>query len=179
MHPLLKDNITLLDALKLERDILYPLRSEALVLDTSFMLSKDLRIYIYEWMDYQGFFNIVFETFGFKYGVPLDLDFLFDVRCLPNPYYIPELRNLTGYDVKVKKFLKKKQDVVDMIQSISIFLDKWIDKMLKTKNNLVIGIGCTGGVHRSVYISLELKKIFEKKYKILLCHRRLTKFNNN
>lgn len=176
VHPLLKNNITLPNALKLERKILYPFKAESLVLDTSFMLSKDLKKYVYEWMDYKGLFNIVFETFGFKYGIPVDLDFLFDVRCLPNPYYRDNLRNLTGFDLKVQKFLSVNKDVIDMIQSISNFLDKWVDKILKTtKNNLVIGIGCTGGVHRSVYVSLELKKIFEKKYPISLRHRCLKK----
>jgi UPF0042 nucleotide-binding protein len=109
---------------------------------------------------------IVFESFGFKNGIPKDIDFVFDARFLPNPHWVPKLRALTGLDQPVIDFLKSKDSVVDYINQIEIFVNTWLPQIERNNRSyLTIGIGCTGGQHRSVFIAQQLSERFKSRNK--------------
>ena len=111
--------------------------------------------------------KILFESFGFKHGVPRDADLVFDVRCLPNPHYDPQLRPLTGNDPEVANFLREHSDVQAMGDDIRRFIETWLPKYQADRRSyLTIAIGCTGGQHRSVYLSNCLFDYFEKRVQI-------------
>lgn len=118
---------------------------------------------------------VVIESFGFKKGVPMDADFVFDVRCLPNPYWIPELRAYSGEDAEVSEYLAQQEDVKKMISSISDFLKSWIDSFKQgSRSYLTVGIGCTGGRHRSVFVANQIKlQLDEIHSKNMVRHRDL------
>jgi UPF0042 nucleotide-binding protein len=118
---------------------------------------------------------VVIESFGFKKGAPMDADFVFDVRCLPNPYWIPELRAYSGEDAEVSEYLAQQEDVNKMISSISEFLKDWIDSFKQgSRSYLTLGIGCTGGRHRSVYVANQIKlQLDEIHSKVMVRHRDL------
>jgi RNase adapter protein RapZ len=119
---------------------------------------------------------LMFESFGFKYGVPVDADFVFDVRCLPNPYWQPELRACSGLDAPVANFLATQSEVSAMYDDIVQFLEKWIPSFeLNNRSYLTIAIGCTGGMHRSVYLADRLNAHFQKLYpNVQTRHRQLS-----
>jgi len=115
---------------------------------------------------------LVFTSFGFKGGVPLDADFVFDVRFLPNPYYDPKLRPLTGADPEVIAYLERETEAGVVIEDIQRFLQRWLPKyVLDQRASLTVGIGCTGGRHRSVYIASQLAERFRADYDVVLRHR--------
>ncbi|MCV2509099.1 MAG: RNase adapter RapZ, partial [Neisseriaceae bacterium] len=174
-HPLQDDSHSLKDAIQEERILLGPIREEALVLDTSYMHVQNLRKWIQDWVGLTGKpFRLIFESFGFKFGVPLDADYIFDIRCLPNPYYSINLRDLVGYDDKIKSFFEQFPEVDQMIKSISNFLDIWIPSFKNnSRTTLTVAIGCTGGVHRSVYVVEQLARYFSQQYSVLVRHRQL------
>ena len=119
--------------------------------------------------------TLLFESFGFKHGIPLDADFVFDVRCLPNPYYTPELRPLTGRDAPVIEFLESTPETQQMFADISNFVARWLPSFISdNRSYLTVAIGCTGGQHRSVYLSEKLSQYFESQQQVLLRHRELT-----
>ena len=155
-HPLTDSNTSLLEAIDLERGLLAPLAELAdRQLDTTQTTPHELRAVV---RDFAGGISsaplsLLFESFGFKYGTPLDADFVFDVRCLPNPHWSPELRPLTGRDQAVIEFLESENSVAEMLDSISGFLRKWLpDFERENRSYITIAIGCTGGQHRSVYL---------------------------
>ena len=115
------------------------------------------------------------ESFGFKRGTPTDADFIFDVRCLPNPYWIAELREYSGQDQGVREYLSSQQDVQKMINSITHFLEEWIDCFKQgSRSYLTIGIGCTGGRHRSVFVAEQIKLNLDKIHsQVMVRHRDL------
>lgn len=117
--------------------------------------------------------SLQFLSFGFKNGIPQDADFVFDVRCLPNPHWERKLRPFTGLDKPVVDFLQKQETVVDMLQDIKLFLDKWIRQFEEdNRSYLTVAIGCTGGQHRSVFIAKELTDHFINTGKnVILRHR--------
>ena len=116
--------------------------------------------------------TLTFESFAFKHGIPITADLVFDVRCLPNPYYDPVLRPLTGRDEAIVQFMLAKPQVCDMVTDISQFLEKWLPSYLQqNRHYLTIAIGCTGGQHRSVYVAETLAKHFEKLYPTIVRHR--------
>ena len=119
---------------------------------------------------------ILFESFGFKKGLPDASDFIFDVRCLPNPYWKQELRSLTGYDEGVIEFLESQVDVAAMLSDIIGFLTRWIPKFqANNRSYLTISIGCTGGQHRSVYIANRLQEYFSKEHSLVqVVHKELS-----
>jgi UPF0042 nucleotide-binding protein len=118
--------------------------------------------------------TLLFESFAFKHGVPLDADLVFDVRCLPNPYYTAELRPLTGLDKAVAVFLASIPPVGKMIDDISRFLDDWLPHYVHdNRHYLTVAIGCTGGQHRSVYLVEALAKRFRLTERVLVRHRAL------
>ena len=166
-HPLTDSNTSLLEAIDLERGLLAPLAELAdRQLDTTQTTPHELRAVV---RDFAGGISsaplsLLFESFGFKYGTPLDADFVFDVRCLPNPHWSPELRPLTGRDQAVIEFLESENSVAEMLDSISGFLRKWLpDFERENRSYITIAIGCTGGQHRSVYLCQRMGAIFENR----------------
>ncbi|MFH0257464.1 RNase adapter RapZ [Vibrio rumoiensis] len=167
LHPLSmhKEKLSLEQAIQLEKDLLLNLKEEAdLVLDSTNLslheLSETVRIRV------QGRESkelvMVFESFGFKYGLPNDADYVFDVRFLPNPHWVPELRPLTGLDQPIIDFLSAEPDVLELQASIEGFINKWLPLLEKNNRSyLTVAIGCTGGKHRSVYITQQLGEHFK------------------
>ncbi len=156
-HPLTTDRVSLTEALEQESRLLEPIVDIAdLVLDTSATNVHELRNLIGNRVARraEGKLSILLESFGFKHGLPADADFVFDVRCLPNPYWEPELRALTGRDRQVREFLEQQQQVQAMVDDIIAFLQRWIPRYRETQRAyLTVAIGCTGGQHRSVYMA--------------------------
>jgi len=156
-HPLTSDNISLPEALAKERQLLGPIIDMAdLIIDTSSTTVYDLRDLLRDRIANrdQATLSILIESFGYKHGLPADADFVFDVRCLPNPYWEPKLRPLNGRDQPVRDFLGAETQVREMIDDIEAFLNRWIPRYQSFQRSyLTIAIGCTGGQHRSVYIA--------------------------
>jgi UPF0042 nucleotide-binding protein len=158
-HPLSSNvkqsqSATLIEAIERERNLLEPLRTQAHSIDTSNLPAHALRSWIGDLLkDKPLGLSVVFESFGFKKGVPSEADLVFDVRCLPNPHYDKDLRPLTGKDKPVKEFLEKIPEVVSMESDIIQFIDKWLPHYIADgRSYLTVAIGCTGGQHRSVYL---------------------------
>ena len=177
-HPLTDPDRPLAEAIQLERTLLEPLLSNAdLRIDTTHTNIHELRNMIRQrLMDAptEGM-SILFQSFGHKHGVPRDADFVYDVRCLPNPHWKAELRCLTGRDQAVADFLGKDEQVRRMLDHISHFLEEWIPAFEEEgRNYLTIAIGCTGGQHRSVYLAEELATHFQAMgHRVLTRHREL------
>ena len=165
----------LAEAIELERELLSELRADAHVIDTSIIRPTQLQSYVKSFIrapDDQ--LTLVFESFAFKRGVPNDADFVFDVRMLPNPYYEPGLRELTGRDAPVIEFLQQQVDVQAMLDHIHAFLDHWLGAMVRNHRSYVtVAIGCTGGQHRSVYLVEQLNTLFTPRWSTLKRHREL------
>ncbi|PPC90289.1 MAG: RNase adapter RapZ [Methylobacter sp.] len=178
-HPLTDFNLPLKEALKIEKEMLTPIAKHAsVVIDTSRTLYHQLRELIKEQIgerDVQHV-SIQFQSFGFKHGVPLDADFVFDARSLPNPYWIPELRGLTGKDQAVMDFLKDQPLVGELYTDIARFLERWIPRFeAEGRSYLTVAIGCTGGQHRSVYLVDALSKSFRNpQLNVIVRHRELS-----
>ena len=153
---------TLIEAIEKERKLLEPLRAQAHSIDTSNLPAHALRSWIQDLLkDKPTGLSIVFESFGFKKGVPSEADIVFDVRCLPNPHYDKVLRPLTGNDKLVKEFLEKIPEVISMEGDIIQFIDKWLPHYIADgRSYLTIAIGCTGGQHRSVYLVNRISEYF-------------------
>jgi UPF0042 nucleotide-binding protein len=163
-HPLSSAGVDLKKALSLETRILEPIAEVAdRRIDTSSMTLHQLRDLITKQIapDSAGLTAILFQSFGFKKGVPEDADFVFDVRCLPNPHWVPELRPLTGNDRPVIEFMESQTEVAAMLADLNGFLARWIPAFLASNRSyLTIAIGCTGGQHRSVYLCNQLSRHF-------------------
>ncbi|ALG67651.1 RNase adapter RapZ [Beggiatoa leptomitoformis] len=177
-HPLTTKQLPLAEAIKYERQLLAPLSSRADIrINTSQMHVHQLRDMIRLRTDLQinQSISILFLSFGFKYGLPQEADFIFDVRCLPNPHWDPELRPLTGRDHAVVQFLASQPKVQQMLAHISEFLSVWIPQFeADNRSYLTVAVGCTGGQHRSVYITEQLAQLFnQKRDGVLLRHREL------
>ena len=162
-HPLSDAQISLQEAIQKEKEILKPVAAIAdLQINTDQMNVHDLRDLIKKRLCSHletGGMSILFTSFGFKNGIPVDADIVYDVRCLPNPYWKPELRRFSGLDTQVQEFLKEQEDVIAMLDDIRSYLQKWLPKFKASNRSYVtIAIGCTGGMHRSVFIVEQLKK---------------------
>jgi UPF0042 nucleotide-binding protein len=165
----------LIDAIELERELLAELREVSTVLDTSQLRPAQLRLWIRDLVQANAHaLTLVFESFAFKHGVPLDADFVFDVRVLPNPYYIRELRAQTGRDDAVIDYLKAQPEVGDMLEQIEAFIARWLPAFENDQRSyLTVAIGCTGGQHRSVYFTETLGRRFAERSVTLVRHREL------
>jgi UPF0042 nucleotide-binding protein len=175
-HPLSNKETPLHEAIIQERYLLEPISSKAdLRLDTSATNVHQLRDLIkarVKKADNQSI-SIMFESFGFKHGVPINADFVFDVRCLPNPHWVPELRNLTGLDKPVVDYLGEHDEVKEMLDDVMSFVDKWIPRFeADNRSYITIAIGCTGGQHRSVYIVNKLANLTKTKHNNVLSRHR-------
>mgnify|MGYP006267730669 CR=1 FL=1 len=180
VHPLAQasqsdDRMALMQSIELERELLSGLRETAIVIDTSFIRSAQLLRHLKEWVAAPASeLTLVFQSFAFKRGIPVDADFVFDVRMLPNPHYEPELRALTGKDAGVRNFLRDKPMVIDMQNRIADFVAHWLQPIAQDNRQYVtVAIGCTGGQHRSVYLVEQLAKLFAQEGTALIRHREL------
>ncbi len=177
-HPLSDDNTPLLEALRAEKDMLRPVAKCAdIVIDTSHthyhQLREILKIQLGE--GEQKRMILQFLSFGFKYGVPLEADFVFDARCLPNPFWVNELREFTGKDQKVIDFLQKEDMVRQYFLDVRNFIERWVPRFeAENRSYLTVAIGCTGGRHRSVYLAESLIRHFGQNNKnVIARHREL------
>jgi UPF0042 nucleotide-binding protein len=145
---------TLIEAIDKERNLLEPLRTQAHSIDTSNLPAHALRSWIQDLLkDKPQGLTVIFESFGFKKGLPSEADLVFDVRCLPNPHYDKALRPMSGKDQPVREFLEKIPEVVSMENDIIQFIEKWLPHYIADgRSYLTVAIGCTGGQHRSVYL---------------------------
>ena len=179
-HPLTNNNISLNEAIRQERLLLSPVRNYAdLCIDTTQTTIHQLRDLVKQRVvstDNHQTMSLLFESFGFKHGIPTNADFVFDVRCLPNPHWEPALRNKTGSDPEVIEYLEKSEEVDKLSLDIVQFLDNWLNKFeTDNRNYMTIAIGCTGGQHRSVYMVEKLAQLFNKKRNgIITRHRELS-----
>lgn len=167
-HPLSAAGLSLREAIDRERQLLDPIIGSAeLVLDTTRTSIYELREIIRRRVgagDEPGL-SILIESFGYKHGIPADADFVFDLRCLPNPYWDMSLRQLTGRDATVARFLDASDSVQRMYGDILAFLDRWIPEYIDfNRNYLTVALGCTGGQHRSVYMAEKLAAELAKRY---------------
>ena len=178
-HPLSGEHATLAESIALEREILASLSALGHRIDTSNLSANALRKHIRDWIAEPAInmakgVVVQFVSFGFKHGIPLDADFVFDVRSLPNPHYDAELRPLTGKDAPVQHYLKKEALVGEMLEDIRHFVEKWLPSFDHDhRSYLTIGIGCTGGQHRSVYLVEQLSAYFKQHHKVIVRHREL------
>ncbi|RZL65976.1 MAG: RNase adapter RapZ [Variovorax sp.] len=165
----------LMHAIELERELLADLRDGADVIDTSIIRPAQLQSYVKALISApQSALTLVFESFAFKRGVPLDADYVFDVRMLPNPHYVPALRPLTGRDEAVVDWLREHEDVARMYGDIEQFLNRWLDALAGDHRSYVtVAIGCTGGQHRSVFLVEQLARNFGARWAALKRHREL------
>ncbi|GAB3628625.1 nucleotide-binding protein [Pandoraea terrae] len=166
---------SLVEAIEKERELLNSVTELGHQIDTSNLRASALRRWIKEFVQQEhAGLTLMFESFGFKHGVPLDADLVFDVRSLPNPYYDIQLRPLTGRDQPVIDFLSAIPEVAEMIDDIANYLHKWLPSFMRdNRSYLTVAIGCTGGQHRSVYIAQTLRERFVAESSVLVRHREM------
>ena len=182
-HPLTGSDTTLPDAIEDENQLLEPLcRHANQVIDSSKTNIHQLRRQVWNFVDRgSSGLTIVLQSFAFKQGVPQDVDFMFDARILPNPYWQDELRALTGKDEAVKSWLENDQHVLKMTQDIQDFMNTWLPAFKNAQRSYVtIGIGCTGGKHRSVYLAEKLANSLRNEHEnVLVHHREMPSWNDS
>jgi len=165
-HPLTSKDVGLVEAIQTEKELLSPITTLAnLTIDTTSLSLHQLRDIVKDRVadDTAEGMAVQFQSFGFKNGVPVDADIVFDARCLPNPYWVIQLRDLTGLQQEVIEFLDSQQEVQEMFNDIKEFLAKWLPSFeANNRSYITIAIGCTGGQHRSVYLCEKLKAHFKK-----------------
>jgi len=173
-HPLANEKLSLSETIEKERAMLAPLAEIGYKIDTSSMSVNALKKALNELIELkEDHLALQFSSFGYKFGIPLDADFIFDVRCLPNPHYESNLKNLTGLDKSVAEFFQGYNEVNKMYQDIHHFVNEWLSAFKKDqRHSLHIAIGCTGGKHRSVYIANKLfTNFFNPKSQVIIRHR--------
>lgn len=181
-HPLGDAMTTLAEAIAREREGLETLAELGHHIDTSHLRPNVLRTFVRDFVtspanphkmtERESQLTLLFESFGFKYGLPLDADLIFDVRCLPNPHYDPQLRPLDGRDAPVIEFLSAQPEVTRMYNDIRRFVMDWLPSYLRdSRSYLKVAIGCTGGQHRSVYLAECLARDFQADARVLVRHR--------
>ncbi len=175
-HPLSTDKLTLPECVQRERELLAEISNIGHRIDTSELGANALRAWIKDFIGLdRACLTLLFQSFGFKNGIPLDADFVFDVRCLPNPHYDPVLRPLTGRDAAVMEFLEHLPEVKKMCDDIRVFIENWLPSFVAdNRSYLTVALGCTGGQHRSVYLTEKLAQHFKEQQQVLLRHRELT-----
>ncbi len=176
-HPLSKHagdaRHDLVEAIQLERNLLAELREVSTVVDTSELRPALLGRWLRQLVGAgQAALTLVFESFAYKHGVPLDADFVFDLRVLPNPHYIRELRPLNGRDAPVADYLRAQPEVGEMVEQIATFIERWLPAFIEDQRAyLTVAVGCTGGQHRSVYVAEQLAARFTARSSTLVRHR--------
>ena len=177
-HPLTHDGLSLQQAIEKERTLLEQVAMDAdLIIDTSHLTPNKLKQQLINRLKKDGLvgMDLQFESFGFKHGIPTDANFVFDARCLPNPYWDENLKPLSGLDQPVIKFLDEQPLVMEFIWQIKIFLQTWLSRFEKeNRSYMTIAIGCTGGQHRSVYVAEHLAKYFQESFQgVKVQHREM------
>jgi len=174
-HPLSDSGLTLTECIERERRLLAALADIAERVDTSDLGPNILRNWVKDFVGVPATgLTLLFESFGFKHGIPLDADFVFDVRCLPNPNYDPRLRPLTGRDQPVIEFLGTDPETRKMLEDIRRFVADWLPAFERdNRSYITVAIGCTGGQHRSVYFAETLAARFRDRSQVLVRHREL------
>ena len=174
-HPLASGERTIEECLQEERRLLAPVADFGHRVDTSELSPNRLREWIKKLLGLEtDLSTLVLESFGYKAGVPLDADIVFDARCLPNPFYEPDLRALTGRDAAVARFLEAEPRAIALIADITAFLERWLPEYGRdNRNYFTVAIGCTGGQHRSVYLAETLATRFRQRMNVLVRHREL------
>jgi UPF0042 nucleotide-binding protein len=175
-HPLSDSGLTLTECIERERRLLAGLADIAERVDTSDLGPNILRNWVKDFVGVPATgLTLLFESFGFKHGIPLDADFVFDVRCLPNPNYDPRLRTLTGRDQPVIEFLGSDPETQRMLEDVRRFVTDWLPAFQRdNRSYLTVAIGCTGGQHRSVFFAETLAASFRNRSQVLVRHRELT-----
>ncbi|MCW5605885.1 MAG: RNase adapter RapZ [Burkholderiales bacterium] len=176
-HPLSESGsgLTLPECIAREREMLGDIADIAHHVDTSDLRPSTLRTWVKDFVGLQqSGLTLQFQSFGFKHGIPLDADFVFDVRALPNPHYDPALRPLTGKDQPVIDFLRQDENVRKMYDDIRLFIERWLPAFNRdNRSYLTVAIGCTGGQHRSVYFAEALAAHFRSATQVTVRHREL------
>jgi UPF0042 nucleotide-binding protein len=167
--------LTLPECVQRERELLAEIANIGHHIDTSELGANALRAWVKDFIHLdRARLTLLFQSFGFKNGIPLDADMVFDVRCLPNPHYDPILRPLTGRDAPVIEFLDRLPAVQKMYDDIRNFIENWLPGYIAdNRSYLTVALGCTGGQHRSVYLAEKLAQHFEPQQQVLLRHREL------
>ncbi len=175
-HPLSSDSVSLQEAIQIEREMLAEIAPLAHRIDTSDLSVSALRLWIKDLIGQdRSRITLLFESFGFKHGIPLDADLVFDVRCLPNPHYVAELRPLTGREQPVRDFLEASPNAMALLADIRGFVENWLPCFIRDhRAYLTVAIGCTGGQHRSVYFAETLAAAFREREQVLVRHRELS-----
>jgi UPF0042 nucleotide-binding protein len=176
-HPLTVEGLTLTEAIARERMLLGGVGELGHRIDTSDLQPKVLRNWIRDLLGLSGgSLTLLFESFAYRDGIPLDADWVIDVRMLPNPHYDPQLRPLTGRDAAVVAFLESQESVQRLCEDVRGFLSRWLPDVVKdNRSYLTVAIGCTGGRHRSVYLAEKLAASFSRDWRVLVRHRGLAK----
>ncbi len=167
--------LTLMECIQQEREMLSSIEGLGNVIDTSGLNASKLRHWVKELVGMEKSpLTLSFESFAFKFGVPLDADLVFDVRVLPNPYYDLSLRPMTGRDAPVQEFLKAQPEVQELLNDIRVFVEKWLPSYRRdNRSYLTVAIGCTGGQHRSVFLAEQLAQYFQDFARVVVRHREL------
>ncbi len=167
---------TLPECVSQERELLTGISDIGHHIDTTELNANALRAWIKQFIRLdRARLTLLFQSFGYKHGIPLDADLVFDVRCLPNPHYNPLLQTLTGCDAAVIEFLDKTPGAQAMYADIRDFVERWLPSFVAdNRSYLTVAIGCTGGQHRSVYLAEKLARHFEHQQQVLVRHRELT-----
>ena len=175
LHPLSDGVRTLPECVSYERELLAEISDIGHHIDTTELNANALRAWIKQFINLdRARLTLLFQSFGFKHGIPLDSDLVFDVRCLPNPHYNPLLQPLTGLDSAVIEFLDNTPSAQDMFGDIRDFVERWLPSFVAdNRSYLTVAIGCTGGRHRSVYFAEKLARFFEQQQQVLVRHREL------
>ena len=179
-HPLTSNNIDLRQAIDMEAQVLATIADLAdLTLDTTQLSTQQLAAHFVDRvLDHSSHnINLLFRSFGFKYGVPVDADFVFDLRCLPNPHWDQALRSLSGLDRPVQEYLQNQPMVNEMFEDITNILARWVPRFeANSRVYMTVAIGCTGGQHRSVYMAQRLAEHLTNDYdNVLVRHRELNR----
>jgi UPF0042 nucleotide-binding protein len=176
LHPLSDGIRTLPECVSYERELLTEISDIGHHIDTTELNANALRNWIKQFIKVdRARLTLLFQSFGYKHGIPLDSDLVFDVRCLPNPHYDPQLRPLTGRDAPVIEFLENASDAQQMFGDIRDFVERWLPSFVAdNRSYLTVAIGCTGGQHRSVYLAEKLARHFGHQQQVLVRHRELT-----
>lgn len=175
-HPLTSDSVSLSEAIDLEREKLVDVMRHAHRIDTSDLAPSALCLWVKDLIAQdRSRITLLFQSFGYKHGIPLDADIVFDVRCLPNPHYVPELRPLSGKDEAVRTYIEASPEAMKMLADIRSFVESWLPCFIRdNRAYLTVAIGCTGGQHRSVYFVESLGRAFRGVEQVLVRHRELT-----
>lgn len=176
-HPLSNEKYTIEESIEYERELLANLRLLSHPIDTSHLSANALRSMVKQFVGASfNQMNIIIQSFGFKYGQPIDSDFVFDVRCLPNPHYNKEIKEFNGTQQPIIDFLSKEPKVIKMRDDIYKMVSGWFEEFSHdNRNYLTIGIGCTGGKHRSVFLTEQIAQLIKENfdYNVIIRHRQM------